>query len=269
MNEKVRKVLDTILEKFKTGDIPEAVAFSMLPVPDDLPSAKWSLLNRMVMFLSGTHDGRGYRQWNKANRNVKKGSKAFHILVPYFKKLEDKETGEHSEVLKGFMVKPVFRYEDTDGEALEYEQIDMGELPLIQKAEQWGLNVKAIPGSFSYFGYYSSGRQEIALATKEESVFFHELSHAAHEKVKGKLKGGQNPLQEIVAELSAQALCRIVGKQPNDTLGNSYRYIERYAEKVGIKPYNACMKVLGETEKVLSLILDAGKEVDVDVERTD
>lgn len=164
--------------------------------------------------------------------------------------------------MKGFGIKPVFRYEDTDGEPLEYEQIDMGELPLIQKAEQWGLNVKAIPGAFRYYGYYSSGRNEIALATKEESVFFHELAHAAHEKVKGKLKGGQDPLQEIVAELSAQALCRIVGKQPNDTLGNSYRYIEGYAEKMKIKPYNACMKVLGETEKVLSLILDNGKEVD-------
>ncbi|MBU4501191.1 MAG: antirestriction protein [Nanoarchaeota archaeon] len=257
MNEKVKNVLETILEKFKTGDIPEAIAYSMLPVPDDLPSAKWSLLNRTLMFLSGTHDGRGYKQWNKANRYVKKGSKAFHILVPFFRKVE--EEGETSEVLKGFMVKPVFRYEDTDGEALEYEQIDMGELPLIQKAEQWGLNVKAIPGSFSYHGYYSSGRSEIALATKEESVFFHELAHAAHEKVKGKLKGGQDPLQEIVAELSAQALSRIVGKQPNDTLGNSYRYIESYAEKLKIKPYNACMKVLGETEKVLTLILKEGE----------
>ena len=70
----------------------------------------------------------------------------------------------------------------------------------------------------------------------------------------GKLKPGQDPVQEIVAELSAQALCRIVGKT-DKYLGNSYRYIERYAEKAGMSPHSACLKVLSDTEKVLKLIL--------------
>ena len=65
-------------------------------------------------------------------------------------------------------------------------------------------------------------------------------------------------MQEIVAELSAQALCRLVGKQAEDTTGNSFRYIERYAGKIGLSPYSACLKVLGETEKVLNLILVGG-----------
>ena len=52
----------------------------------------------------------------------------------------------------------------------------------------------------------------------EESVFFHELAHAAHEKVKGTLKAGQDPLQEVVAELSAQALCRMVGNMDEHEL---------------------------------------------------
>jgi hypothetical protein len=56
--------------------------------------------------------------------------------------------------------------------------------------------------------YNSSQRKEIAVATPEESVLFHELSHAAHEKVKGSLRKGQDSFQEIVAELAAQALCR-------------------------------------------------------------
>ena len=58
-----------------------------------------------------------------------------------------------------------------------------------------------------------------------------------------------------MAELSAQALCRLVGKQPNDSIGNSYKYIERYAEELKLSPYSACMKVMSETEKVLKLIL--------------
>ena len=90
-------------------------------------------------------------------------------------------------------------------------------------------------------------------------VFFHELSHAAHEKVKGSLKMGQDHFQEIVAELSAQALCTLVGKQATDTFGNSHRYIERYAEKAKLSPHAACLKVMSQTERVLSLILK-GKE---------
>ena len=128
-------------------------------------------------------------------------------------------------------------------------------MPLIRKAKEWGISVKAIPSNYRYRGYYSPNRNEIALATSEEKVFFHELAHAGHERFKGKLKAGQDPLREIVAELSAQALCRLVGKQVKDTTGNSYQYIEMYAEKLGLSPYSACLRVLGETEKVLGLIL--------------
>ena len=84
--------------------------------------------------------------------------------------------------------------------------------------------------------------------------FFHELAHAAHEKILGKLKTDQEPLEEIVAELSSLVLCKIVGKQ-STTQGNSYRYIERYAEKLKMSVHSACLKVLAETEKVLTLIL--------------
>ena len=260
MNDKIREKLDGILERFKNGDIPEAVAYSMYPVADDIPSAKWSLLNRTLMFLSGTADGRGYRQWLATKRYVKKGSKCFHILVPYIRKVEDKKTGEEKDALVGFMCRAVFRYEDTDGEELEYKQIELPDLPLIDKAREWGISVRAIPGNYVYYGYYSPKRKEIALATPEEKTFFHELSHAAHEEVKGKLKRGQDPFQEIVAELSAQALCHIIGKQVNDTFGNSYQYIERYAEKAKMSPHSACLKVMSQTEKVLNLILK-GKDI--------
>jgi hypothetical protein len=36
------------------------------------------------------------------------------------------------------------------------------------------------------------------------------------------LKGSQNPLQEIVAELSAVAVCIIVAKKQTNSLGNPY-----------------------------------------------
>ena len=259
MNNKVKIVLNTILEKFESGDIPEAIAMASFPIPN-LPSTKWSFFNRILMFLSGTCDARGYNQWRSAKRHIQKGSKAIHILVPCFKKRRNEETKEEKEVLSFFKAMPVFRAEDTDGEKLDYQNIELPDIALTEKAKEWGISVKAVPGNYMYHGYYSSQRKEIAIATPEEFVFFHELSHVSHEKIVGKLKPGQDSFQEIVAELSAEALCRIVGKAPGDTLGNTYRYINGYAKKLKLTPHSACLKVLRETEKVLGLILQPSNQ---------
>ena len=100
--------------------------------------------------------------------------------------------------------------------------------------------------------------KEIALATQEEVVFFHELAHAAHAKVKGELKPGQDWKQEIVAELSASALCQLVGKDGDRYLGNNHTYIERYASEAKMTPSRACFQVMGDVEKVLQEILTLG-----------
>jgi antirestriction protein ArdC len=252
MNDKVKQVLSIIIDKFKSGEIPEGVAYTMFPIPD-IPSSKWSLLNRTLMFLAGSKDVRGYIQWQEVDRFVKKGSKAIYILVPFIKKVE--EGGDEERKLYGFGCRPVFCVEDTAGKPLDYEQIELPDLPFLERAKEWGISVKAIPGNYRYHGYYSFKSREIALATPEEKTFFHELSHAGHEKIKGTLRAGQDPFQEIVAELSAAALCKLVGKQEKDTSGNSYRYIEKYAKKIKMSSYHACLKVMSETEKVLNLIL--------------
>lgn len=252
MNENVRKTLNIIIEKFKSGDIPEAIAYSMFPLPD-IPSSKWSLLNRTLMVLSGTMDGRTIYQWNGVKRSVKKGSKAFYIIVPFVKTVES--DGTEVQFLSGFGCKPVFKVEDTTGEELLYQNIQLPDLPLIERAHAWGISVKAVPGNFNYYGYYAPGKKEIAVATNQECVFFHELAHCAHHILKGELKPGQDPLQEIVAELCAQSLALIVGKSAEDTTGNSYRYIANYAEKAGHSVQSACLKVLSEAEKILTLIL--------------
>jgi antirestriction protein ArdC len=256
MDARINAALTSILSQFKSGDIPETVSYSMFPAADDIPSANWSLLNRTLMFIGGTSDARGFRQWAEAGRYVRKGERArIFILVPFFKKHKEEESEEEAKFLTGFGIKAVFAYEQTEGPELGYRQIEVPDLPLLEKAKEWGIGVKAVPGNYRYLGYYAAGRKEIALASREEAVFFHELAHAAHERVKGPLKPGQDPFQEIVAELSAQALCRMVGKAAKDTMGNSYRYIEGYAEKAGMSPLTACMRVLSEVEQVLGAIL--------------
>ena len=254
MYNRVKEVLTSILDRFKSGDIPEAIAYSMFPIPN-IPAAKWSLCNRMIMFFAGTQDARGYGQWRKAKRHVKKNAKAFHILAPKLVKKENND-GEEELFIAGFVTVSVFRVEDTDGEPLDYVNLQLPELPLIEVAEKWGLSVQAVPGNYSYYGYYSDNRKQIALATKEEIVFFHELSHAAHAKVLGILKSGQDWKQEIVAELSASVLCCLVGKDNDKYLGNAYAYIERYASETKIGVFKACMLVISDVEKVLKLILE-------------
>ena len=270
MQDRVKQVLSTIVEKFKSGDIPEAVAMATYPAAN-VPSSKWSFLNRTLMFLSGTGDARGFRQWQEAKRKVRKGAKAIYILVPCFKKQADKKTGEEKEALRYFKLMPVFTVEDTEGEKLDYELLEVPDLPLMDRAKDWGLSVKAVPGNYRYYGYYSPQRKEIALASPEEKVFFHELAHAAHDRLMGGIKNGQDPFQEIVAELSAQALCRLTGKEADGSFGHSYRYIEGYAEQMRMTPHAACLKVLSDTEKVLNLILkgDSSNHGDPEFQHTE
>ncbi len=259
MNQRVEKVVNKLLESFKTKNIPQVVAYAQFPIPN-LPCSKWSFLNQIIVLSNDTVDCRGYLQWKEVNRNIKQGAKAIYILVPYMKKVEKEENekstdSESNEVLMGFMSKPVFKVEDTEGESLEYEDIQLPEHPLLERAEELGVEVKSAPGSYQYYGYYNTDRKEIILATPEEKTFFHELAHVAHEKVIKKLKPGQNPAQEIVAEFTAQVLCNMVGKTMDRHLGNSYIYIERYAQALEMTPHKAVLSLLLEIDKILKLIL--------------
>ena len=85
MNAKVKAVLDTILEQFKSGNVPEMVALSTFPI-SIFPMNKWSLLNQLACYFTGLTDFRGYKQWFEVKRFVKKGETATHILVPRMKK---------------------------------------------------------------------------------------------------------------------------------------------------------------------------------------
>jgi len=250
MNDRIKTALYGILEKFQSGDIPEVIAIATFP-PKNIPAARWSLMNRTLMYLSGTKDARGFHQWQAVNRRVRKGAKAITIFAPRMVKQEI--NGREEKVLQGFLAVPVFKVEDTEGEPLDYEWQRLPALPLHEVAQSWGITVKAIPGNNRYLGCYRPERGQIELASKDESIFFHELAHAAHDRIGG-LSEEDSPLEEIVAELSAQALCCIVGKTSRH-LGNSYQYIDRQARKLDVSPLNACVQVLGEVEKVLNLIL--------------
>ncbi len=249
---KTKETLDNIIKQFESGNIPEAIAIATFPTIN-IPSMNWSFLNRILMILSGTGDGRGFNQWKAVNRKVKKGAKAFYILVPCFYKNKNEEGEEENYALRGFKGAPMFRAEDTEGDQLEYEKLELPELPLIDKAKEWDISVKAVPMNGDYYGRYSLNRDTIEVATTDEGIFFHELAHAAHNRIT-KLNPGQHATQEVVAELAATVLCRLAGKSP-ENMGRNYQYIEHYSKKEGLSVSKMCLNVIKDTEQVINLIM--------------
>ena len=253
-SKKAQECLLRIVELFKEGNVPKALAVATIPPQTDIPSAKWSVSNRVLQFLSDTSDARGFRQWQKANRKVKKGTKAFCILGPKSRTIKEKDDNDQEvekNIVVGFFAIPVFRAEDTDGEPLPYEPAVPP--PLADVAEQFDLSVSYQTFATKYYGYYQGSTKRIVLATHEIQVFFHELAHAAHERIEGDLKGGQVPSQEIIAELTAATLAQMYCPEAN--LGFSYEYIKTYADKSKKSIERSCLAVINTVGKVLDEIL--------------
>ena len=154
-------------------------------------------------------------------------------------------------IITGFHAIPVFRAEDTDGEPLPYEPATPP--PLVDVAEQFGLSISYQTFASRYYGYYQGGTKRIVLASHESKVFFHELAHAAHERIEGQLTGGQVTSQEIIAELTAATLAQMYCPEAN--LGFSYDYVKSYAEKSKKTIEQACLAVINTVGKVLDEIL--------------
>ncbi len=84
-NKHIKEAMDTLLKMFNEDNLPK-VAKAVFK-GREIPSDHWSFLNRILMYLNDTEDARGFKQWQQAGRYVKKGSKAFYILAPMFKKV--------------------------------------------------------------------------------------------------------------------------------------------------------------------------------------
>jgi len=263
-SKKARVCLQRIVDLFKEGNIPKALAVATIPPQAGIPSAKWSWSNKVLQFLADTSDARGFRQWQEAGRKVNKGAKAFHILGPKARTVkETDENGQETEkiIVVGFFAIPVFRAEDTDGEPLPYEPASPP--PLVDVAEEFGLSVSYQTFASRYYGYYQGESKRIVLASHEIQVFFHELAHAAHHRIAGKLKGGQVPSQEVIAELTAATLSKLYCPEAN--LGFSYEYIKSYAKKSKKSIERACLAVINIVGKVLDEILNTHLQVKEEV----
>jgi antirestriction protein ArdC len=259
--ENAQQVVQNLIARFETGDISPIVEVARIKLTaseTEYPALKWSFSNQVLALIqTGELDCRGFRQWQEVGRYVTKGSHAAYILGPIMVKDEEaeKKGEQNARRLVGFKSIPVFAFSNTDGETLPgIESAAQRPLPLLANvAAEWGIKVRYIE-SKTYNGVYNPKTQMIGLATESQKTFFHELAHAAHGKLE-KLKNGQDPRQETIAEFTAQVLMQVYGLQ--DMTGNTWSYISSYNNE----PIKAIFAALDTIEKVLNLILSTAEEL--------
>lgn len=261
----VKARLEEIVKLFSSKELTKTVQIALIETLGK-PCNKWSFYNQVLMVSQGTTDARGYQQWLKVGRHVIKGRRSIKILAPNFVKVKDKdEAGNEIEEprLIGFRGISVFRYEDTEGKELEkYKPKEIP--PLTKVAEKIGVPIEydSIEGSYGIFMHSKNpddpSYNKIVLATESPEVFFHELTHAVQHHLFKDLKGGQDPLNETIAELGSCVLASLYG---HDITNNAWSYIASYTkEKTPEAVSKMCIKVLEKTFKILSFIIETEKE---------
>ena len=77
------------------------------------------------------------------------------------------------------------------------------------------------------------------MATEEESIFFHELAHAAHSRLEKEFSNIESWKKEVVAELSAAVLCRLWDRIICKVCLGCGQKLSRYEHKL---PYAFCFE---------------------------
>ena len=255
LSHNAQNALNKVVEKFESGDLSVVTEVIRIKLPEDRPAARWTLGNQVLAYIqTGSLDCRGYKQWEEVGRHVKRGCRAAYILAPRLAMIEDEATGSEKKTLCGFFGVPVFAYHDTDGDALAELSYAPRELPpLMEAAERLGVQVTWQPLSSSRLGDCTTNGTRINLGTHDPAVFFHELAHAAHAKLNGRLNGGQDAHQETVAEFTAAVLMDLYGL--GDCTGNAWHYIQAYNKD----PLKAIFQALSTVGKVLELLEGRGE----------
>jgi len=264
MYGKAHETANRILEAFQHPEnLPKALAPILIQRNDGVPCRAWSWHNQFLVAISGTSDARGYKQWQGVGRHVVKGAKAVHILAPCLKKIPDEKSGEDVSVCVGFRCVPVFRAEDTDGAELPDESGKWAEwtrrLPLNEVAQAWEISITTYSGSeHGALGWFSQGRNTIALGVENTSTWAHEMIHAADHRLED--VASSRPVKEVIAELGGAVLLECLGMHTDADLGGAYEYIQGWSKTTKRSAVSACCKVLDRTCECVNLILRTAAE---------
>ena len=248
MAESIRETLEGIIARFDSGELPGYCYSTLIRAPN-VPASNWDQITRTKLFMAGTCDARSRKLWHQIGREVKKGARPIRVKIPMSK-------GRKGNRLDRRLVirRKVYRAEDTYGAPLPYEPVPVPGFPLLEKAIEWGISVRVIPGDFMSLGTYKRKSGEILLSTLCMKVFFHELAHAAMERL-GYSKAYCRNIQEIIAELVACVLYQMVVKEPDEKLGTSYIHVFFHSVPLGRDMVQICRDFAGEAEAIVTLIL--------------
>lgn len=259
---RVQQAASKLIERFERGDLPAKLAPIFLTHADDIPCRRWSWSNQVLTALAGYDDARSYLDWQKAGRQVKKGERAFYIFEPIKRQITstDETSGEESKrmICTGFTVGARFGYEQTEGEELPARARDrefIDALPLVNVARDWGLDVRTYNAERSNAaGWY--GGSAIGLGVENLATWAHEMVHAADDRNGTLTKApGQQPDNEIVAELGGATLLTLIGKPVDADLGGCFEYVKHYVDKIDGKLDRVCMKLIERIGRAVALIL--------------
>lgn len=271
---KSEEVAESIIDQFKNGDLPKALAQIFINRNDNIPSMAWSWNNQFIQAIHGTNDARGFKQWTDAGRCVQKGSKAFYILGPCIGKKKDiDDDGNETDVpcLYGFKSIPVFAIqatEITDPEKWEKasksdikEKNRLEDLPLMNVATAWDIKVTSYNGKGAKtLGRYSYNGT-ISLGVKNLSTWTHELVHAADDKAGTLTHGkGQDASNEIVAELGGAVLLIAMGYEIEADLGGAWSYVRTCSKNDKAKALRACTNLINRVCSCVDLIIKTAVE---------
>lgn len=244
--DQVKQMMESMVEEIVNAEKVTSFIENLIKYPNDMPSNNWSFLNRWGLFLQGSVDARGFKQWKDVGRYVKKGSKAKKIIVPSSKyewvpkKDEDGKFvyDENNKLVKEkvkrtfFMFSNVFDVMDTDGEPLEYlemmNSLDPKNLPLYGLAQSMNISIKYAPSFRGEYGFYSPGSDSITMCSDGLNTFLHELSHAIDHRLHDTDFSEDYNNSEVVAEFTACFLAKQLGLETNT--GETKAYLEAYSE---------------------------------------
>ncbi len=251
---RAQEVADAILKAFQENTLPKALAPVFVHRTDNVPCRSWSWANQLMVAIHGHCDARGYRQWEQTGRHVKKGEKAFPILVLMCKKKQAKDdtagtdkTGDEKTktYVYGFTSAPVFGLNQTEGDPLPPPDPKVSawldSLPLIDVANSWGLTVDAYNGGKGPQGRYSPGAG-IALGVENLSTWAHELCHAADDRLGNLQERGQHWRSETVASWAGPYSWKPWATIPTPTaagVGSTSRHTPKTPRSPPLPPVNA------------------------------
>jgi hypothetical protein len=253
LSPKARAALDTVIDRFRSGDLSPVIKIARIELAGDAPATRWSFSNRVLAYLqTGTLDCRGYNQWQAVGRQVVRGSTAAFIFAPLTvrrKKKDRDDDDDGTRAVYGFRTVAVHPIQNTEGDPMS--DIDYAPRilpPLIDVTAALDIQLTWEPTPGDRLGSCSLDGKRLTIGSQDPVIFFHELAHACHARLDGQLKIGQDTHQETVAEFTATVLMELYGARNHS--GNAWDYIKYYDDD----PITAITRALATVEKILALL---------------